>query len=112
MARGRRRLSKPATTRAPDENISSRSNTPEPVAATVVPDMTDESKCPLCTEETNDLNAGKEKWIMCDECKTWYHWRCAGNEEDVDTIDKWFVHPLPFAASSHTVPMLGSARLA
>lgn len=51
----------------------------------------DESKCPACTKDSAALiEAGKEKWISCDACRTWYHWRCSGNGEDLDLIDKWF----------------------
>ncbi|KAF8964078.1 JmjC domain-containing histone demethylation protein 1 [Flammula alnicola] len=32
----------------------------------------------------------KENWIECDSCSTWYHWRCAGNGEDVENIAKWY----------------------
>jgi F-box/leucine-rich repeat protein 10/11 len=36
------------------------------------------------------LNAlEKERWIRCDACKTWYHWRCVGHGDDIESIDKW-----------------------
>ncbi|KAJ7582474.1 jumonji superfamily protein [Mycena floridula] len=66
--------------------------TPEATTSDLTPasaEARDDSKCPLCVG--TELNAvEKEKWILCDACKTWYHWRCAGNDEDLDSIDKWF----------------------
>ncbi|KAF5365765.1 hypothetical protein D9758_003174 [Tetrapyrgos nigripes] len=47
-------------------------------------------RCPACTDESVAEFEDKEEWAMCGGCKTWYHWRCAGNGEDLDTIDKWF----------------------
>ncbi|KIK63840.1 hypothetical protein GYMLUDRAFT_71958 [Collybiopsis luxurians FD-317 M1] len=52
-----------------------------------------EDICPACTPETikaqleSQMN---EEWAMCGACKVWYHWRCAGEGVDLDTIDKWF----------------------
>ena len=52
-----------------------------------------EQQCPACTPESRELmsksGSRKEHWIACDHCKTWYHWRCAGNGEDVGNIAKW-----------------------
>jgi F-box/leucine-rich repeat protein 10/11 len=47
--------------------------------------------CPACVEgQSSALNAfEKERWIRCDACKVWYHWRCVGNGEEIDSIDKW-----------------------
>ncbi|KAF9567653.1 Clavaminate synthase-like protein [Agrocybe pediades] len=54
----------------------------------------DEDRCPACTAESRDLmdrnGSRKEQWIACDHCKTWYHWRCAGNGEDIASIAKWY----------------------
>ncbi|KAJ3974162.1 jumonji protein [Lentinula raphanica] len=51
-----------------------------------------DDRCPACTPETiaqldDEIN---EQWAMCGACKIWYHWRCAGDGVDLDTIDKWF----------------------
>lgn len=55
-------------------------------------DEWDEQKCPACTEATERKHSSrKENWIECDNCNTWYHWRCAGNGEDVNAIAKWSV---------------------
>lgn len=110
MARARRRATR-STAKQPSEPpspLSSRSNTPgpgEPAPTDVNVDLNpsptrtgtaavDDSTCPSCTEATTALFVEKEKWIMCDACKTWYHWRCAGNDEDLDVIDKWY-NPYP-----------------
>jgi F-box and leucine-rich repeat protein 10/11 len=52
--------------------------------------------CPACTDESvqNLQVEDKEEWAMCGACKTWYHWRCAGNGEELDTVDKWCLTPL------------------
>lgn len=43
-------------------------------------------------EETGDWKeSDKENWVRCDVCKTWFHWRCAG-EGELDVIDKWYAH--------------------
>ncbi|KAF8558444.1 Clavaminate synthase-like protein [Imleria badia] len=51
----------------------------------------EEDTCPACKDLPADLQTTlpKESWIRCDACKSWYHWVCAGNGADVDTIDKW-----------------------
>lgn len=52
--------------------------------------------CPSCTPETISLldDEIKEEWAQCGACKVWYHWRCAGQGVDLDTIDKWYAEPL------------------
>ncbi|KAG8217341.1 Clavaminate synthase-like protein [Butyriboletus roseoflavus] len=54
----------------------------------------EEDICPACKDLPADLQStvSKESWIRCDACKSWYHWVCAGNGADVDTIDKWQVY--------------------
>lgn len=54
----------------------------------------EEDTCPACKDLPTDLQSAvfKENWIRCDACKSWYHWVCAGNGADVDTIDKWQVY--------------------
>lgn len=50
-----------------------------------------DDRCPACTPETIAQldDEVKEEWAMCGACKVWYHWRCAGEGIDLDTIDKW-----------------------
>ena len=50
----------------------------------------EEDKCPACKEATQeDWRAeDKESWVRCDACKTWFHWRCAG-QGDLEAIGKW-----------------------
>lgn len=98
MARGQRRSTRTTSTAAaagskpksPENSpLSTRSNTPD-VLTSGHPSVNDESlDCPACTPESREHNYRKESWIECDSCKTWYHWRCAGNGEDVNNIAKW-----------------------
>ena len=71
--------------------------TQEPVQETPVqPTLmaSEEETCPACKDLPSDQQSTvpKESWIRCDACKSWYHWVCAGNGADVDTIDKWQVY--------------------
>ncbi|KAF5330358.1 hypothetical protein D9619_005662 [Psilocybe cf. subviscida] len=55
----------------------------------------DTTTCPACTPETIELMNGarKESWIECDNCKTWYHWLCAGPKEqgvELQQVAKWY----------------------
>lgn len=52
----------------------------------------EDDKCPACEAQTTQHwnESEKENWVRCDACKTWFHWRCAG-EGELDIIDKWFV---------------------
>jgi F-box/leucine-rich repeat protein 10/11 len=100
MARGRRRSTRNNLQKSPDLSpLSTRSNTPAPQEVTVAagPSHSTTSSCPACTEESQEsFNAyDKENWIRCDVCKTWYHWRCAGDGGDVEMIDKWYVRRAP-----------------
>ena len=57
---------------------------------------TQEDLCPSCSvsltrDQVKDDN--NESWVRCDFCKTWYHWRCVGENGQLETIDKWFVLP-------------------
>ena len=56
-----------------------------------------EDLCPSCSASlTRDLkDEDSESWVRCDFCKTWYHWRCVGENGQLETIDKWLVLPLP-----------------
>ena len=54
----------------------------------------DDDRCPECkgsVPEGSQVAADKEKWVRCDACKTWFHWRCVGEGGDLDAVDKWSV---------------------
>ena len=53
-----------------------------------------DDKCPACKDDQDNTPltvAEKEKWVRCDACKTWFHWRCVGEGGDLDAVDKWSV---------------------
>jgi hypothetical protein len=70
-----------------------------------------EDLCPSCSVSlTRDLkDDDSESWVRCDFCKTWYHWRCVGENGQLETIDKWFVLPLPPIILLVLYPFSGSA---
>lgn len=56
--------------------------------------QTQDDKCPACKDAQGDTPltvAEKEKWVRCDACKSWFHWRCVGEGGDLDAVDKWCV---------------------
>lgn len=59
---------------------------------------TQEDLCPSCSVAvTRDVkDEDSESWVRCDFCKTWYHWRCVGENGRLDVIDKWFVPLLSY----------------
>jgi len=70
--------------------------------------------CPACVhDQSSDLNFfEKERWVRCDACKVWYHWRCVGKGEDIDSIDKWCA-ALPFmvpGTANNILHVLGIVR--
>ncbi|KAK7466936.1 JmjC domain-containing histone demethylation protein 1 [Stygiomarasmius scandens] len=73
---------------------------------------TTEDRCPACTNETtaNLQFEDKEEWAMCGACKTWYHWRCAGNGEELDTVDKWYCKTCLAADSRRTITFKAPTR--
>lgn len=100
----RNSLKAPLVTAADTESpLTTPIHTPEPTAndhdehsgapeeANAHDDDDSEQRCPACTDATRELMHGsrKENWIECDNCNTWYHWRCVGNGEDVRNIAKW-----------------------
>ncbi|KAH7907975.1 hypothetical protein BJ138DRAFT_1158714 [Hygrophoropsis aurantiaca] len=106
MARSRRRITRNTSHKTPErtpENglepaptSSARSSLtpvdddlPVPAAG---PFLTEEDDCPACNSGNHTVlkSNEKESWIRCDACKIWFHWRCAGNGTDVETIDKWY----------------------
>jgi len=73
---------------------------------------TQEDLCPSCSvslTRNKVKDEDSESWVRCDFCKTWYHWRCVGENGQLETIDKWFVPPLSicYALDSSHIP--GSA---
>ncbi|KAF5358557.1 hypothetical protein D9756_001773 [Leucocoprinus leucothites] len=68
--------------------------------------------CPACIEgQTSDLNSfEKERWIRCDACKVWYHWRCVGKGEDIESIDKWYCEKCIEEKPSRTITRKAPAR--
>lgn len=95
MARTRKKGTK---TEEPNDLTTSvsRSNSPD-VSQTHESSRTRDEACPACVQgDTNALSSfEKERWIRCDACKAWYHWRCVGRGDDIDSFDKW-------CAATHT----------
>lgn len=63
-------------------------------AAETDPAYTQEDLCPSCNvslSRDQAKNEDSESWVRCDFCKTWYHWRCVGENGQLETIDKWSV---------------------
>lgn len=52
---------------------------------------TSDDKCPACQDEgeQNSDSADRESWVRCDACKNWFHWRCVGEQGDLENVDKW-----------------------
>ncbi|KAF9002043.1 JmjC domain-containing histone demethylation protein 1 [Cyathus striatus] len=110
MARGRRQ---PAH-KADEPSASTSSNSPSPQVDPIHEDRGtngSEDVCPSCpTHRESSPGCGKESWIRCDACRTWYHWRCAGNGEDVEMIDKWYCQPCININPSRKITVRGPAR--
>ncbi|KAF8436936.1 Clavaminate synthase-like protein [Boletus edulis BED1] len=72
----------------------------------------EEDTCPACKDGPADQQStvSKESWIRCDACKSWYHWACAGNGADVDTIDKWYCKSCVLEKPSRTITFKPPAR--
>lgn len=93
MARSRRRTGRtqktPDTTGATDDDSQLQAM----LDGDENGEQTQDDKCPACKDGEPDeaqVGADKEQWVRCDACKTWFHWRCAG-EGDLDAVDKWCV---------------------
>jgi hypothetical protein len=88
MTRARRRITRKDVQKSP-----SRSQSPSTVDAEPG-DGGEEESCPACKAGAADVvQVIKESWIECDVCKTWFHWRCAGNGENMELINRWYVAP-------------------
>ncbi|KAH8829714.1 JmjC domain-containing histone demethylation protein 1 [Flagelloscypha sp. PMI_526] len=71
----------------------------------------DPETCPSCPENPSELSDhDSTQWIQCETCKTWYHWRCAGNDSEIETIDKWFCKDCVAQDSSRTITFRPPAR--
>lgn len=98
MARSRRRSGRSAANGSQEEaaNEENEETTPPDSqgAADAESERKEEDKCPACKEDTQkDWNEeDKESWVRCDACKTWFHWRCAG-EGELEAIGKWYAYP-------------------
>ncbi|TEB36060.1 Clavaminate synthase-like protein [Coprinellus micaceus] len=68
----------------------------------------DEETCPLCTPHAKPLR--KEDWVMCEACNTWYHWRCAGDGEDVKRVEKWYCKQCLEQDSTRSITYKAPAR--
>ncbi|KAF8810703.1 jumonji superfamily protein [Phlegmacium glaucopus] len=108
MAPSKRR----STRNAPRSPEMSPALTPSESPDTVQPQHGNDDSCPSCTPETKELMNGsrKENWIECDNCNTWYHWRCAGNGEDVENIAKWYCETCVQADSTRITTLKTPAR--
>ncbi|PFH47184.1 hypothetical protein AMATHDRAFT_68337 [Amanita thiersii Skay4041] len=112
MARNRRRAAPKANAQKSSVH-STRSPTPVPTVANELENVTVAVElCPACAEQSNDSSntPEKESWIRCDACKTWYHWRCAGDGSDVDAVDKWYCKACLAADPSRAITFKAPAR--
>jgi F-box and leucine-rich repeat protein 10/11 len=103
MIRPQRRSARASAQKANDPSPPSKSQSKTPsktdgVDLDAVREQEDlEDSCPACKPDvTADLQGAKESWIGCDACKAWFHWRCAGNGEDMELINKWSYHSCLF----------------
>jgi len=113
MTRSRRRSLRNNAQKSQEQSPSStRESTPLPSD----PEMTQNNQdaCPACTKDSPQTRSvfGKENWILCDHCKAWYHWRCAGGGGDVETVDKWSVQQSYCCPSIYLMNFPGIAGLA
>lgn len=90
MARARRRSGRTNTQGSPEPAAEENSEATPPGSQTAAEAPQEEDRCPACKEDTQkDWNTeDKENWVRCDACKTWFHWRCAG-QGDLEAIGKW-----------------------
>jgi hypothetical protein len=93
MVAGHKRSTRSTVQKSPAPSTASAgsSKTPLPLkdASEVEPVHSDiDESCPACKDDVVPEGV-RESWIRCDACKTWFHWRCAGNGEDPEMINKW-----------------------
>lgn len=93
MARARRRNGKKSPEAGVAEELEDGAHAAEVTEEAAVQSGTQaqDDTCPACVGHDTQqwAAADKENWVRCDACKTWYHWRCAGDGSDLDAIDKW-----------------------
>jgi hypothetical protein len=89
MTRATRRTTRNSTSQSLGSDATA-SGPPGTVTNTI---DSQEDLCPSCSVSlTRDIkDEDSESWVRCDFCKTWYHWRCVGENGQLDAIDKWFV---------------------
>ena len=97
MVAKRRRSAKKQPSQSPDGNNEDAPSALSPNSgdATELPNETSERSTDLCrackVDAVNQVtDASKENWVRCDSCKTWYHWRCVGEGDDLETVGKWY----------------------
>ncbi|KAM6500801.1 jumonji superfamily protein [Amanita muscaria] len=117
MPRNRRRSARVNTQKSTANSFpSSRSNTPVHVDDNAEAVNTITEACPACTDISKEVlnSQDKESWIRCDPCKTWYHWRCAGDGSEVENIDKWYcktcIEAVPTRSITFKAPTRRSSR--
>ena len=104
--RARSRMAKPRrrSARTTLKTAEETEETPETGVPAPADGGTSNDKCPACQDqgEQNSNSADRESWVRCDACKSWFHWRCVGQQGDLEAVDKWWV----FRFTNHFVPHL------
>ncbi|KAJ7632317.1 jumonji superfamily protein [Roridomyces roridus] len=114
MARAKRRATRSTARVSGTSPLSSREPTPEGQVAEA--QSRSAETCPGCTREFSaSFNQfEKENWIRCDACSTWWHWRCASEDEKkdytIDKIDKWYCKPCSDKDSSRVTTLKAPTR--
>lgn len=107
MTRARRRSTHTNTQKIQEHSVSSRGSTP--VQNDAESAQGDKDSCPACSADSENV-FGKESWVLCDHCKTWYHWRCAGSGGDLETVDKWYCKSCLDTDSTLAITFKGPTR--
>lgn len=99
MARNKRKSARTNANTHKSPSPSSREHSPAHTDDHGPQNASKDDLCPACPTEPSQAiqeMIEKESWVRCDACKAWYHWRCAGNGGEVETIDKWSVPPTSY----------------